>query len=74
MTSPAVSTAAESTRTEAEVRAIRARRASLEAEMRAEGAPDWMIQRNATDEAAARLIDYERRAVDFIGSMFGGAR
>jgi hypothetical protein len=60
-------------KSEAEYRAIRARRAQLEANLRAEGATASMIARLATDDAAAKMIAHESRAVGAIMAMFGGA-
>lgn len=59
------------TRTEAEVHAIRARRAMLEANMRVEGTPEPMIERLATDGVAARMLDHERQITDMITNLFG---
>jgi hypothetical protein len=73
MSSPRLLAAANSNRSEAEVRAIRTRRAQLEADLRAEGATPAMIARLATDDAAAKMIAHESRAVGGIMAMFGGA-
>jgi hypothetical protein len=55
-------------RSEAEVRA---KRQQLEDAMRVEGAPEPMIERLATDDTAARMLDYDRQVVGLITSLFG---
>lgn len=52
---------------------IRARRDKLESDMRAEGATEPMIQRLATEEVAAKMLDYEQQVIDQITSLFGPA-
>lgn len=71
MTSPAIIQAAASTRTESQVRAIRARRNLLEANMRSEGTPEAMISRLATDDTAAQMLDHEQQIMGFIANLFG---
>lgn len=53
---------------------IKARRDKLESDMRAEGTPEWLIERNATLETAARMVAYERQVVGMIANLFGGSR
>lgn len=50
------------------------RRAQLEADLRAEGAPEHMIDHLATDDVADKMLDHEQRTVDLIHSLFGGSR
>ena len=57
---------------EAEVRAIRARRAGLEADLIEEGASDSTVKRLATDETAARMVEHERAVLEFV--MFGAVQ
>lgn len=64
--SPQLEAAAASNRSEADVRA---RRDLLEASMRAEGTPEPVIARLATDDTAAKMVAYEEKLLDFI--MFG---
>lgn len=68
---PQVQAAADSTRTEAEVRAIRARRHQMEASYRAEGFSEAYIATHVTDAAAERLLGYERQTFGLIASLFG---
>ena len=72
--SPRLQAGAESVRTEAQARAVRARRARLEADLIEEGASDAMVARLATDETAGRIVAHERRVIDSIAAMFGGVR
>lgn len=62
------------TTTEAEIRAIRARRNQMEAELRLEGAPESFIERVATDETAAKMLANERKMVGVIQSLMSAAR
>lgn len=73
-TSPQVIEGFESKRSETEVRAIRARRARLEADLIEEGASDATVTRLATDDTAARMIEHERRTVEAIAGVFFGPR
>jgi hypothetical protein len=50
---------------------VSARREQLEASMRAEGAPQDMIERLATDKTAAKMLEYDRKVTDMILSLFG---
>lgn len=50
---------------------VRARRDLLEANMRAEGTPEHMIRRLATDDTAAKMLDYEAGTLAFIKNIFG---
>lgn len=59
------------TTTEAETRAIRARRNRLEAELRLEGLPESFIARVATDETAEKLLENEQRVVGLIHGLVG---
>lgn len=68
-----VAEGAASQRTEADVRAIRARRAALAQALRDEGQSEDTVARLATDDMAERLIQHERRVVDMIfDAAFGG--
>lgn len=52
---------------------VAARRARLAADMRAEGSPDALVDRLATDETAARMLKYERQCKAAIMGMFAGS-
>lgn len=71
--SPRLQAAADSTRTEADVRTIRARRARLEAALIEEGASAARVAQLATDETAEKMLAYERQSVASIVNLFGGA-
>lgn len=53
--------------------AVHMRRAILESDLRAEGTPEHMVSRLATDETAERMLAYEWRTMDFIAGLFAGA-
>lgn len=63
---------AKSNRTEAEVRAIRARRARLEADLIEEGASAATVARLATDDLAAAILENERAIRDAILDLYRG--
>lgn len=50
---------------------VSARRDVLAADMRAEGTPEAVVERLATDETAARRLDEEARVVAWVRGMFG---
>lgn len=72
MASHRLVSAASGDRSEAEVRAIRARRARMEADLIEEGASNALVARLATDETASRALQHEERVLRTITSLFGG--
>lgn len=72
LTSASFPRGAECDRSEAEVRAIRARRARLEASYREDGFSESYIAAHVTDELAEQLIANERAALDTFTSLFAG--
>lgn len=72
LTSPSWPKGAIDNRSEAEVRAIRARRARLEAALIEEDAPEAEIARLATNDNAARMVAYERDSLELVARIFEG--
>lgn len=72
LTSPSWPAGIGDNRSEAEVRAIRARRCAVESQMRAEGTPEREIARLATDDLAEKMLAHERRVTGLIVELFTG--
>jgi hypothetical protein len=63
---------AASGQTEADARAVRARRRSMEASYRAEGMSETYIAMHVTDDLAAKVLSHEQKAIEAITGLFGG--
>jgi hypothetical protein len=50
---------------------IQSRRDLMVEQMRAEGTPEPVIERLATDDTAAKMLEYDRKVTDMILSLFG---